>query len=118
MSKKLGYQKEVFSREEALRYFEESDYLDCKINAFPSFTEYQGIQRYPPDILFIDLDILTIVLSTLPVDLTDTLRTIRQKLDNDGQKVKPTVIMSGNGFNILQPIYVPDVLEYKRIPGL
>ena len=56
MIKKLGYQKEVFSKEEAMKYFIESDFVDCRINAFPSYIEYNGIQRYPPDFIFIDLD--------------------------------------------------------------
>jgi len=56
MTKKLGYQKEVFSKEEAIKFFEESDFIDCRINAFPSFTDYKGIQRYPPDFIFTDLD--------------------------------------------------------------
>ena len=43
MTKKLEYQKEVFSKEEALQYFEESDFVDCRINAFPSYTEYKGV---------------------------------------------------------------------------
>lgn len=112
MTKKLGYQKEVFSKEETIKYFQESDYLDCRINAFPSFTEYKGIQRYPPDLLFVDLDISTI--PPLHEDLINTLRTIKHKLTfdtNTSKEVKPTVIMSGNGFHILQPIYCPELLE-------
>ncbi|MDR4512515.1 MAG: DNA primase noncatalytic subunit PriX [Nitrososphaeraceae archaeon] len=108
MTRKLGYQKEVFSREETLKYFQESDYLDCRINAFPSFTEYKGIQRYPPDLLFVDLDISTI--PPLHEDLINTLRTIKLTFDSS-KEVKPTVIMSGNGFHILQPIFCPEVLE-------
>src|ERR1051326_8793458 len=45
MTKELGYQVEVFSREEALGYFKSSNYEDCRINAYPPFTEYQGINR-------------------------------------------------------------------------
>ena len=36
MTKKLGYQKEVFSKEETMEFFKESDFIDCRINAFPS----------------------------------------------------------------------------------
>ena len=45
-----------FLKEEATTYFEESDFIDCRINNFPSFTNYKGIQRYPPDSIFIDID--------------------------------------------------------------
>jgi hypothetical protein len=39
-----------------MRYFEQSDFVDCRINNFPSFTNYKGIQRYPPDSILIDID--------------------------------------------------------------
>ena len=54
--KSEGRQIEVLSKQEALSYFEKSNYIDCRINAFPSYTEYHGIQRYPPDLIFIDID--------------------------------------------------------------
>jgi hypothetical protein len=45
MTKELSYQVEVFNREEALEYFKSSNYEDCRINAYPSFTEYKGHQQ-------------------------------------------------------------------------
>jgi hypothetical protein len=57
MTKDLGYQVEVFNREEALEYFKSSNYKDCRINAYPSFTEYQGINRTPISFLMVDLDL-------------------------------------------------------------
>ena len=39
MTKKLGYQRTVYSKEKALEYFIESDFIDCRINAFPSLKE-------------------------------------------------------------------------------
>ena len=54
--KSNGSQIEVFSKEEALNHFQDSNFIDCRINAFPSFTKYKDIQRYPPDFIFIDLD--------------------------------------------------------------
>jgi hypothetical protein len=45
MTKRLGYQKDVFNKEELMKYFESSNYEDCRINAYPSFTNYQGINR-------------------------------------------------------------------------
>jgi hypothetical protein len=40
MTKALGYQKEVFDADEALTYFKASNYQDCRINAYPFFTNY------------------------------------------------------------------------------
>ena len=57
MTKALGYQKEAFNIEEVLEYFRKSNYEDCRINAYPSFTNYQGINRTPPSFLMIDIDL-------------------------------------------------------------
>src|ERR687886_239804 len=57
MTKTLGYQVEVFNKEEILEYFKDSNYEDCRINAYPSFTEYQGINRTPISFLMVDLDL-------------------------------------------------------------
>ncbi len=102
-----GKQVEVFSKQEALSYFEESNFIDCKINAFPSNTRYKEIQRYPPDIIFIDID-----RSSFESDkqfenaLSKTLKNIKNKLNG-----YPTVNNSGNGYHIIQPIECPIVLE-------
>lgn len=45
MTKDLGYQVEVFNKQEALGYFKSSRYEDCRINAYPSFTEYEEVTR-------------------------------------------------------------------------
>lgn len=42
-----------------LKAYEESDFIDSKLNAYPSYTEYKGIQRYPPNFIFADLDLLS-----------------------------------------------------------
>ena len=57
MTKALGYQKEVFKVQEALEYFSTSNYDDCRINAYPSFTRYDDINRTPPSFLMIDIDL-------------------------------------------------------------
>ena len=57
MTKRLGYQVEVFDKQEALEYFKSSNYGDCRVNAYPSFTEYQGINRTPISFLMVDLDL-------------------------------------------------------------
>ena len=57
MTKALGYQKEVFNIKEVIEYFRASNYEDCRINAYPSFTKYDGINRTPPSFLMIDIDL-------------------------------------------------------------
>jgi hypothetical protein len=45
MAKQLGYQVEIFNKEEASEYFKASNSEDCRMNAYPSFAEYHGINR-------------------------------------------------------------------------
>ena len=46
----------VYSREEALARFKQASWLDCRISAYHSYTEYKGINRQAPNFIFIDLD--------------------------------------------------------------
>jgi hypothetical protein len=57
MTTALGYQKEVFDAKEVLEYFKASNYQDCRINAYPSFTDYHGINFTAPSFIMIDLDL-------------------------------------------------------------
>ena len=100
MTKKLRGQKEIFSKEQILEYFRESDYIDCRINAFPSYVEYEGIQRYQPDFIFIDIDKNNFrTEKSFNLALTKTLKNIKEKLDGH-----PTVLSTGGGFHVYQPI--------------
>jgi hypothetical protein len=96
-----GRQFEVFSKEEMIKAFEQSDFLDCRVNAYPSYTEYKGINRQAPNFLFIDLDRSTFDTERAHrLALTNTLRNIKEKLS----EAYPTVVWSGNGYHIYQPI--------------
>lgn len=103
-------QVEVFSKEEALKLFENSNYIDCRINAFPSFNEYKGIQRYPPDFIFIDLD-----KSNFQTDkeLKKTLKNILTNI-KENLEAYPTVLKTGNGYHIYQPIKGIILEEYSE----
>ena len=105
MTKKLGYQKIVNSKERALEHFIESDFIDCRINAFPSLKE--GV-TWIPGLLFIDLDLSDFNSKrSLQIALNKTLKNIKDKLDNG----HPTVLWSGNGYHIILPVYCPRELE-------
>src|SRR5688500_16471744 len=54
MTKKLGYQKIVYSKGRVLEHSLESDFVDCRINAFPSLKEGA---TWIPELLFIDFDL-------------------------------------------------------------
>jgi hypothetical protein len=96
-------QIEVFSIENAMGFFEEAKFIDCKINAYPTYTEYKGINRQAPDFIFIGLDKSTFDTErALKLALNKTLRNIQEKLD--GSSGNPTVLWTGNGYHIYQPI--------------
>jgi len=106
-----GRQFEVFSKEEMIKAFEQSDFLDCRVNAYPSYTEYKGINRQPPNFLFIDLDKDIVETARAHrLALTNTLRNIKEKLS----EAYPTVLWSGNGYHIYQPIEA-FVLEEEEV---
>ena len=91
MTEKLGYQKEVYSKSETLQYFQQSNYIDCRINSF----------RYSnPDLIFIDIDRKDFKDDkSFEKALQNTLKNIKEKLNG-----YPTVLKSGNGYHIIQPI--------------
>ena len=80
--------------------YKQSNFVDCRVNAYPSYTEYKRIQRYPPNFIFADLDLSLIRTEQgLEKTLSETLRIIRFKLNGT-----PTVLWTGNGYHIYQPI--------------
>ncbi len=119
-----GRQVLVNHKEEAVARFEQANFLDCRINAYPDYTQWNGINRQAPNFIFIDLDLSRFGstpykgIARTPVEaqslldraLRKTLKNIREKLDN----AEPTVIWSGNGYHIYQAIEA-FVLESESI---
>jgi hypothetical protein len=106
-----GRQFEVFSREEVIKAFEQSDFLDCRVNAYRSYTQYKGINRQSPNFIFIDLDRSTFNTERAHrMALTATLKNIKEKLFD----ANPTVLWTGNGYHIYQPIEA-FVLEEEEV---
>jgi hypothetical protein len=105
-----GRQVLVYNKEEALARFKQCNLLDCRINAYPFHTEYQGINRQAPDFIFIDLDRSIFKTERAhKLALFRTLKNIKEKLG-----AIPTVLWSGNGYHIYQPIEA-FVLEQEEI---
>jgi hypothetical protein len=95
-----GKQILVYNKEEALARFNQSNFLDCRINAYPDYVEFEGINRQHPNFIFIDLDrsgFNTERAHKLALSLT--LKNIQEKLGGN-----PTVLWSGNGYHIYQPM--------------
>src|SRR5919198_874085 len=111
MTKSLGYQVEIFNKQEALEYFKSSNYEDCRINAYPSFTNYHGINMTPISFLMVDLDLKDFGSSRskkekeiwLEKALNKTVANIRKEKE-ESIGGNPTVLWTGNGYHIYQPV--------------
>jgi hypothetical protein len=101
MTKRLGYQMEVRSKDELLSQFEQSNYEDCRVNAYPSFTNYHRINRVPPSFIMIDLDLRDFANTKDKLD--KGLKRILRRIDKLTHG-KPSVLWTGNGFHIYQPM--------------
>ncbi|MFZ0220153.1 MAG: DNA primase noncatalytic subunit PriX [Candidatus Nitrosopolaris sp.] len=114
MTKDVGYQLEAFNKEEALRYYKSSDYNDCRINAYPPYTEYHGINRTPVSFLMVDLDLKDFggnVSKEPKLFLEKVLRNTLEKIKDFGGN--PTVLWTGNGYHIYQPVAGFILEEYE-----
>ena len=100
MTKRVGYQIEVFDKESIIREFLLSDYQDCRISAYPSLTKYNDLNLVAPSLVMIDLD-LNNFKSEIALN-----KALKSTLDNiyGLLKVRPTVLVTGNGYHIYLPI--------------
>jgi Primase X len=116
--KKYQHFKIVLSREQALAHFKRHNYVDCRMNAFPYL---KGNILWKPYLLFIDLDLADFKSQiSLDLALKKTLKNIKNSLNGS-----PTVLWSGNGYHVIQPVDCPLELEnikefekYKKIVPL
>jgi hypothetical protein len=131
MTKICNYQFSVYSKEVIAQKCMESDFMDCRINAYPEFTIWNKykIPLYPPNFIFIDLDLSTFSKCKNPNKMLDnalkkTLKkmsltfsqehshhsphspqnNIYQSYDNKKTDINPTVLWSGNGYHIYLPM--------------
>jgi hypothetical protein len=102
MTKALGHQKEVFAADEALTYFKASGYQDCRINAYPTFTDYGGINFTAPSFVIIDLDLKDFESQEM---LDKILHRTLNKIDKIFHGAQSTVLWTGGGYHIYQPIH-------------
>lgn len=119
MTDKIGAQVPVFSKEEIFQKCQEADFIDCRINAYPEYTEYQGIVRHPPNFVFIDLDLFRFRDSNKRLD--NALEYTLNNIHHLGGK--PTVVWSGNGYHIYLPIKaivldLIDIFSKDKFPSL
>jgi hypothetical protein len=97
-----GKQILVFNRKEALARFRQANSLDCRINAYPDHTEYREINMQAPNFIMIDLDLEhSKSRKVLDQSLKGAIRKIKETF---AEEAEPTIIWTGNGYHIYQPI--------------
>jgi hypothetical protein len=93
-------QYEVQDTDAALYYYKAALHEDCRISAF-------GVNQTNPELIFIELDASSFSdMRSFKAGLTKTLKNIEKKIGGH-----PTVIWSGRGYHIIQPIWCPEPLE-------
>jgi hypothetical protein len=97
-------QVSVYNIDQALDLYKKADYRDCRINAYQYHTEFKDINRQEPDFIFAgDLDNSRFQsLEHLQAILKKTCKNIARDIGG-----YPTVIWSGNGYHIYQPVIAP-----------
>jgi hypothetical protein len=117
MTKYTKGQITVYSKEQIVYWFEQANYQDCRINAYPAFVSEAEEQDYKqginlnlltPNILFIDLD-LEHFKSRDELDIW--LNRILKNIANFLHGANPLVLWSGHGYHIIIPVKATEALE-------
>jgi hypothetical protein len=99
MTQRLGRQVLVLDKEEAIRHFKETNFLDCRLSAYQPINRFE-INAIAPSFIFIDLDRSRFSSERVfKLALSRTLTSIETNLSSI-----PTNLWSGNGYHIIQPI--------------
>jgi hypothetical protein len=96
-----GRQVLVYSKAGAVAVFKQANLLDCRINAYPDYTGFGGLNRQAPNFIFIDLDLSRFNSRDA---LHKALRNVLKNIKENFRDAQPTVIWSGNGYHIYLPI--------------
>ena len=103
-----GRQFTVYNKEQILQESEKARYIDCRLNAYPIFSESES-ELVSPTIIFIDIDGDSKKL--MNSILKRTLKKIRSKL----KAYLPTVLWTGNGYHLY---VVLDTTALELMPKL
>jgi hypothetical protein len=103
-----GRQVVVFGKIQALAYYKQANYMDCRLSAYPynvtNNGNYNSNNHKAPqiiDFIMLDLDLNNFKYSRQKLD--KALHKILSELKHT-HDIMPTVIWSGNGYHVLVPI--------------
>jgi hypothetical protein len=94
----------VYSKQEALSCYKDSNYLDCRISAYNT----KALQQQTIDMFMIDLD--NDGMKALDLAKQKTLRKIQDTFDLSKKSEPATVIWSGNGYHLYIPAESQNVI--------
>ena len=108
-----GKQFIVSSKEEAISFYKEANYMDCRLAAYPYNVNNTAPQII--DFVMLDLDLNNFSYSRQKLDMALNKILMLLKKDN----VEPTVIWSGNGYHVLVPLeplqcILEDMSEFSK----
>lgn len=92
------------SEDQMRKYFIEADYLDCRVNGYPYHDP--KVSYLYPSFIFIDLDLSLCSTCKYPIRKLDYI--LKQTLKKIQEEIKgqPTVLWTGGGYHIYQPIKI------------
>jgi hypothetical protein len=95
-----GGQRLVNNNMEALAWFKAANLLDCRISAYPKYTDYYvGRTGIEPSILLVDIDREQFdTIESFELAATKTYSNFNEILD-----AQPTQLWTGNGYHFIQP---------------
>lgn len=110
MTLKSNGQFTVKSKDEILRKCIQSDYRDCRINAYPENLLKDGVLIQPPNFAFIDLDL---------ANFNNDIKKLDKVKDSTLRKMSelsafPTVSWTGNGYHIYLPLNI-SILDHVYV---
>jgi hypothetical protein len=105
-----GRQIPIYSKQEALSYYKDADYLDCRISAYNT----KALVEQTVDLLMIDLDLSNFKhnnIKALDLAKAKTLAKIQDTFDLSKKLEPATIIWSGNGYHLYIPAESHAILE-------
>jgi Primase X len=99
----------VYSKEEMLRKFEDADFIDCRVNAYPLVPK-DVLQV--PNIILVDIDInrsLKTGHKRIATHLNKTLQKIREYTSDS---IIPLILWTGNGYHVIVVLNMTEPLEH------
>ncbi len=113
MTSKTNGQVFVNSEAQITKVYEEANFIDCRINGYPFHQEGDSRELYPT-FIFIDLDISLCSTCKYPIRKLDYI--LKQTLNKINEVIKghPTVLWTGGGYHIYQPIKIVTKDEEKH----